>query len=402
MTLDEFVNLPPSSDGGRFFPESASTGWVFRMTRVIDYTAPGDHRSVIQAAIEAVREPQLVGLPSECGYLLATSSANDAACAKLLRIAEQSGGQPILCLAHPDQLPDYVDPLPLYAKRLARRSWPGPIILEFQQPRWVGPPLAGGVLRHFEKDSLRLACSGHPLFAGLSRSLPEPLLVVPAPPPAEKTWAQADGLELAQIWGEHLGLVINAGFVSCPQGPTIVQFTSDGSWSVTQEGVYSAERIARLMAKSILFVCTGNTCRSPMAEGLFRSLLSERLNCREDELPKRGFQVGSAGVAAQPGAPASPHSLEVLYQAGIDLTGHASQPVTEQLIAWADLVLTMTARHQSAIVSAFPASSSKVQLLSPEGEIADPFGGDLRDYQECSVQIRQCLEYWLDRVISND
>lgn len=380
----------------------ASFRWMSRMTRVIDYSDPGDHRMVVQAAFDALREPQLVGLPSECGFLLATSSTNRAGAEQLLRIAKSIGGQALLCLSHPDQLPDFLERLPPAALRLARRGWPGPIILEFVQSHWSGPPLDSAVTRQFEGEVARFACSGHPLFAGLARVQRDPLLVVEAPAPAGKTWAQADGLELAQAWGEQIGLIVNAGFVSCPQGPTAVRFTADESWSIARPGVYTAERISRLMAKSILFVCTGNTCRSPMAEGLFRSLLSDRLKCREDELPSRGFQVGSAGVAALPGAPASPNALEVLDQAGIDLTGHASQPVTEQLVAWADLVLTMTARHQSAVVGAFPDSLSKVQLLCPEGDVSDPFGGSLRDYQECGEQIRQCLEYWLDQVMSDD
>jgi protein-tyrosine phosphatase len=380
----------------------ASVRWISRMTRVIDYSDPGDHRMVVQAALDALREPRLVGLPSECGYLLATSSTNGPAAEQLLQIARSTGGQAILCLAHPDQLPDFVAPLSPQAMRLAQRGWPGPIILEFAQSGWSGPPLGADVTQYFADEVARFACSGHPLFAGLARVQREPILVVEAPAPSGKTWAQADGLELAQMWGDEIGLVVNAGFVSCPQGPTSVGFTADGSWSISRPGVYSAERITRLMAKSILFVCTGNTCRSPMAEGLFRSLLSDRLKCREDELPSRGFQVGSAGVAALPGAPASPNALEVLDQAGIDLTGHASQPVTEQLVAWADLVLTMTSRHLSAVVGAFPDSSSKVQLLCPEGDVADPFGGSLRDYQECGEQIRQCLEYWLDQVMSDD
>jgi L-threonylcarbamoyladenylate synthase len=380
----------------------ASFRWMSRMTRVIDYSDPGDHRMVVQAALDALREPQLVGLPSECGYLLATSSTNAAGAQQLLKIAKSIGGQALLCLSHPDQLPDFVEPLSSQALRLARRGWPGPIILEFVQSGWSGPPLDAAVVKYFGEGISRFVCSGHPLFAGLGRVQREPLLVVEAPAPTGKTWAQADGLELAHAWGDQIGLIVNAGFVSCPQGPTAVQFTADGNWSIARPGVYSPERIARLMAKSILFVCTGNTCRSPMAEGLFRSLLSDRLKCREDELPSRGFQVGSAGVAALPGAPASPNTLEVLDQAGIDLTGHASQPVTEQLVAWADLVLTMTSRHLSAVVGAFPDSSSKVQLLCPEGDVADPFGGDLRDYQECGEQIRLCLEYWLDQVMSDD
>ncbi len=74
------------------------------MTRVIDYSDPGDHRMVVQAALDALREPRLVGLPSECGYLLATSSTNGPAAEQLLQIARSTGGQAILCLAHPDQL----------------------------------------------------------------------------------------------------------------------------------------------------------------------------------------------------------------------------------------------------------------------------------------------------------
>ena len=124
------------------------------MTRVIDYSAPGDHRTVVQAALDAIREPLLVGLPSESGYLLATSSVNAEGVSRLIHLA-QSVKRPLsLCLAEAGQIEDYLDRVPPQAMRLAQRSWPGPVILEFESTsQWVGPPLAAP-LTEFLKISL--------------------------------------------------------------------------------------------------------------------------------------------------------------------------------------------------------------------------------------------------------
>jgi len=374
------------------------------MTRVIDYSAPGDHRAVVHAALDASREPQLVGLPCESGYLLATSTENAPAVARLIELARTVDRPLNLCLSEAGQIEDYVEQVSPQALRLAQRSWPGPVILEFEPTsRWGGPPLAAPLMTHFESHALRFASFGHPLQIGLSRVLRMPFVAVEMPAPSGGSWAAADGLELAQKWGEQIGLIVNAGFVSCPQGATVVHFARSGEWSISQSGVYSEAQIAQLMAKLVLFVCTGNTCRSPLAEGLFRSLLCQRLECAEDELIRRGFMVSSAGVAAFPGAPASPETLDILREEGVDLADHSSQPVTEQLVAWADMILAMTSRHHSAVTGAFPQSSSKVEQICVDGyDIADPIGGDYSVYAECRDQIRQCLEHWLNRVLSED
>jgi protein-tyrosine-phosphatase len=106
---------------------------------------------------------------------------------------------------------------------------------------------------------------------------------------------------------------------------------------------------------SILFVCSANICRSPMAEGLFGALV-------KDEPLK--WQIGSAGVYAEPGLPAAPNTLQVLRKRGIDLPNHRSKPVSADLLAQYSLILTMEKGQKEALQVAFPTCASKIWLVS--------------------------------------
>ena len=99
-------------------------------------------------------------------------------------------------------------------------------------------------------------------------------------------------------------------------------------WSVVRAGVVDDATLARLSPYTIVFVCTGNTCRSPLAEALFKKKLADRLGCPVEELSRRGFLVISAGLAAMMGAAAADEAVEAAQDYGADLSGHLSRPLT--------------------------------------------------------------------------
>lgn len=134
----------------------------------------------------------------------------------------------------------------------------------------------------------------------------------------------------------------------------------------------------------VLFICTGNTCRSPMAEGLARKLFD-------------GVAFASRGTAACGGNPPSPYAaLTMMTQYGVDINGHKSKPLTKNDVEAAELLVAMTDSHKVYISGLYPAAMDKTFLLSElAGEsfdIDDPISGGLSEYARCAEEIKDCLE----------
>lgn len=145
----------------------------------------------------------------------------------------------------------------------------------------------------------------------------------------------------------------------------------------------------------VLFVCTGNTCRSPLAEAMLRRLAAQH--------PELSIEAGSAGVGAIDGAPASEGAYLVALEHDLDLSAHRSRLLDEALVADADLILTMSRRHVDRVAEL--GGEAKVALLGEyaglsgaAAEVADPFGGDLEGYRTTYGDLDALLPRVIERI----
>ena len=165
------------------------------------------------------------------------------------------------------------------------------------------------------------------------------------------------------------------------------------------------------MTKTILFVCTGNTCRSAMAEGMFKKMLKERT---EDY---SRFNIISAGIYALPGISPTSEANSVMFEQGIDISRHHAQKLQEEIIKKADLILVMTNEHKEYIHKEFPFAQNKTFLLKKftlnnksesnqnnerNNEIIDPIGKKIGSYRIVTRELKKNLKIILDKILEEN
>jgi protein-tyrosine-phosphatase/tRNA A37 threonylcarbamoyladenosine synthetase subunit TsaC/SUA5/YrdC len=366
-------------------------------TTVIDLRRTEDARDVVHRAVQALAEGRLVAFPTETDYVVAASAREPQAVATLRELSPQRAAEPRLTLAlkSADEALDWAPRMTPIGRRIARRCWPGPVamLVPDDHPESLVHRLPETARTALVGDGrLRLRVPGHPMLADCMRMLAGPVAL--AEPGAETPAVTA--ADLLDRVGQAVAMAIDDGRARYAQPVSTIEIDRS-SFRIVRPGIVSEETLWRLSSLMVLFVCTGNTCRSPMAEALFRRLAAERLGCRPEEIERHGVVVASAGISAWTGTRASAGAIDVMAEMGGDLGGHESQPLTEDLVRQADVILTMTAAHRAAILAQFPEAGGRVTMLSPDRQdVLDPIGGNLDIYRRCARQIHGHLSARLD------
>ncbi|HBT78173.1 MAG TPA: threonylcarbamoyl-AMP synthase [Planctomycetaceae bacterium] len=377
--------------------------WRSLLMRIDLHREPADVEEVIRQCVDALQDGNVLVLPTETVYGVGAIISHSKAVERLLRAKGRPPGQPFsLAIAGIEMLHDFSPDLSSLAQRLARRCWPGPVTLvlpvDVEMPVLRALPetvrdavLAGGMIG--------FRVPHHPVTQTILGELNEPIVL---------TSANRSGRPEALTVDETLRSLGDAVDVALDDGPTVGTLPStvvrvDGdSWSILREGSVKRETIRKLTAKIILFVCTGNTCRSPMAEVICEKLLADRLRCMPEELEHRGYVVMSAGIAAGADQPASYYADATVQHRGLSLQGHRSQLLGDTQVRYADHIFALTRGHREAILSYWPDADTRLSVLRTDGgDITDPIGGSLGEYAACADRIEEEIENRLDRILAH-
>lgn len=355
------------------------------MPTVLDWSPTVDPSELVRVIREAVAAGSVVVLPGDCGYVALVNPAAPTAETHLAALT--SAGPPAVLAWGPDDLAGLGLPVTTAARRLTFRGWPAPLLVAVAgEPDWPSEWTPAVRKALTAAGPVRFRCPEHPLFEAVVPALELPVLVI-------DTFLSSVGavLDAADDSG---AVAVSVGKLPPEGKPTVVTVTG-AKYAVTEPGLFPAEEVERFAARLVLFVCTGNTCRSPLAEGLARKMLSDRLGCGPDELPSRGVWVLSAGVAAHGGDPAAADALAVAAEYGADLTDHQSRPVNENLLGAADDVIAMTHAHAHALATRYPGVGPAPRLLCGDADLDDPIGAGIDVYRDCARAIAAHLEQFL-------
>ncbi len=322
----------------------------------------------LRRAAEVLQGGGLVAFPTETVYGLGANAENRQAIERLYRVKQRPRRKPLAYhlgdFAASERL---AAPLCRATRKLMRLYWPGPLTL-------VVPGIEGGLvgLRMPEHRVARflLAATDAPVVAtSANRS------GGPHPASAHQVLDQLGG---------KIDLILDAGPLARSLPSTVVEV--NGKWvRVLREGTVSAGEVVKAARMTMLFVCRGNTCRSPMAAALCRQ---ELRRCGVEEV-----EVLSAGSAALGSECVSALAVQTMREVGLDLSGHRARPLTMELVDRADRIFVMERAQRRSILEMAPGAAGRMAMLDPSGrDIADPHGSSLADYNLCRGELAACIQ----------
>ncbi|HLD36418.1 MAG TPA: L-threonylcarbamoyladenylate synthase [Planctomycetota bacterium] len=348
--------------------------------KVIKIDLQNYRMDLLSNAAKVLSEGGLVVFPTETVYGLGANANIPSAVKRLYEVKNSPATRPFtIHLSSVDDVYCHTSTVPRLALRLMKAFWPGPLTIVLPIPRdngkesWVGLRVPDHVIA---RDIVKLSKVW--VIASSANNANQP-------PPT-------DAQTVIRTLGEQVDIIIDAGPSEIGISSTVVKVTEDSKFEVMRQGSITEDNIKRFTYKMVVFVCSGNTCRSPMAMGLFRKMITDRLKTSVSGLEEKGYKIISAGTSAIYNSPASGAAVEIMKEKGVDIKGHLSQPVTLSMLEEADEIYVMTKGHLTTLKEWAPLISERIKLLDPGADVEDPIGSGKEVYKQCAAKIQKALE----------
>ncbi len=357
-------------------------------TKLIKCESAGNIQA-IQEAADIVRQGGLAVFPTETVYGIAASVYHPETLIRLRKLKERPDSKPFtLHIADKADLDNYVPEISLLNRQFIKKTWPGPLTIIFP----LGPDdldnipsLSDQCLSElYFENTIGIRLPDQEVARGLIREIDGPV-VAPSANFAKKS-PPTSSQEVVKELNGLVDAILDSGPTRYKKASTIIRFTNN-DFELLRPGVFDEAALRRMRSLKVLFVCTGNTCRSPMAEGIFKAILARIARCPVDHLSEIGYKVGSAGVMAYIGMPATPEAIQAAAEYDADIREHQSRLLTVEMINDADYIFVMDHGHQAAVRQMSGAAMRKTSLLMGDDVVADPIGRPIQAYRDCAAQI---------------
>lgn len=363
-------------------------------TKIIKIDSDKPDVEKIKEAARLLDSGGLVAFPTETVYGIGCRAQADSL-ARLDEVKQRIGEKHYtLHIGRKEDVRKYVSGISARAEKLIRKGWPGPISIVFELTRQEIEKVQGILEREvfaymYKDNSIGIRCPDNSAAAMLIQNTVWPIVAPSANITGREPTTQAQ--EVLDQFDGQIDLLLDGGPCKYRKGSTVVKIGKN-ELQILRPGVVSKDELQSLSTINILFVCTGNICRSPIAKGLFQKYLAKNLECKVDRLEEMGYKVDSAGAMAIPGLKASSESVAFCAERGVDISTHRSRPLTGDLLLDCDYVYVMCQAHRQHVVSLRPEAAKQSWLLAEDQEIPDPIGGGEQAYKRSGALIEEAVK----------